>query len=100
MIVPGAALRAAGNVPHSVELMSGQLLLIALANLPEVREGLVGPELLTIRFLGKLGDSYTVLIRRHLFRHNIHCYFAKIHIGADSRCCCHAGLMEYITNHF
>src|SRR5699024_7927613 len=68
---------APGDISHGVEAQGGQLLLVAPAHPPEVRQGPVVPQETAVAHLVQLRDAYPMLIRRSMLGLDIHGHFAE-----------------------
>ena len=58
------------------------------------------PQKFPITLLIQLGNPHAVLVRFHVFRHNIHRHLAKKQVGADACCGRDAGGVQHIENDF
>ena len=89
---------APGNIPHSVETQRSQLLLVAPAHPPEIRQGPVVPQKTAVAHLVQLRDAYPMLIRRSMLGLDIHGHLAEVEIGADARRRDDTGLQEHVQD--
>lgn len=67
---------------------------------PEVCEGSVRPECLTIGHFVKLGDSNAVFIRRDMLGHDVQRYLAQEQVRTDAGCSCDTCRVQHIKDDF
>ena len=73
-----------GDVAHSEDIVPGEAACFAGPDLPEGGKGRMTPEQHPVRHFIQLSDADTILIRRSLFRYDVHGHFSKIEICADA----------------
>ena len=87
-----------GDIPHGAQSHLFQLLRIAGADPPEIRQGAVRPQLLPVAQLVQLGDAHAILVRRNVLRHNVHGHLGKVQICPDPGGGRDAGVFQNVQN--
>ena len=88
------------DISHCIQSLFLQLLCVSAPDPPEICQRTVGPERPAVRHLIELRDPHAVLVRRDMFRPDIHRCFAQIQVRTDSRCRCDPCRLEHIQDHF
>ncbi len=73
-------------ITHGTDIIRHKSFQYAAPHPPKISQRLMFPKLATIARLIKLGYPHPILVRTHLFRHNIHRNLAEIQICPDTRC--------------
>ena len=90
---------ASCHIPHGIQSVGSQPLCRASTHSPEVGDGYMVPEQLSVASLIYLRYPDSVLVRVHMLRHYIHGDLRQVHVGAYPRRCGDPGLLLYLSYH-
>ena len=71
-----------GKLSHGENTPVGQLFCDSRAHPPEIRQGLVIPQLPAIAHFVQVRHPHPVLVRGDVLGHNVHCHLAQVQVGS------------------
>ena len=94
----GVILRITRYIAHGIKSQAFQPSYRSSAHTPEIGQRSMVPKLFSIRSFIQFRNTYAVLVRGNMLRHDIHGNLAKEHIGSDTGRCRNTRIGQHITN--